>query len=40
MRFHIMWRRIRIWIVWRARRQELKHEHLHSFHLAAGGGGD
>ena len=36
---HIMWRRMRLWIVWRARRQELKHEHLHSFHLAAGGGG-
>jgi len=36
---HIMWRRIRISIVWRARKQELKHEHLHSFHVAADGGG-
>lgn len=36
---HIMWRRIRIWIIWHARRQEVKHEHLHSFHLAADGGG-
>lgn len=36
---HIMWRRIRVWIVWHARRQELKHEHLHSFHVSADGGG-
>ena len=36
---HIMWRRIRIWVLWHARRQEVKHEHLHSFHLAADGGG-
>ncbi len=36
---HIMWRRIRLWLVWHARRQEVKHEHLHSFHLAADGGG-
>ncbi len=36
---HIMWRRMRVWLVWHARRQEVKHEHLHSFHLAADGGG-
>ncbi len=36
---HIMWRRIRLWLVWHARRQEVKHEHLHAFHLAADGGG-
>ncbi|MBO5958561.1 MAG: glycogen debranching enzyme N-terminal domain-containing protein, partial [Lentisphaeria bacterium] len=36
---HIMWRRIRVWVLWHARRQEVKHEHLHSFHVSADGGG-
>ncbi len=36
---YISWRRMRIWIVWHARRQELKHEQLHSFHVAEDGGG-
>ena len=36
---HIMWRRIRVWMVWHARRQEIKHEHLHSFCVTEDGGG-
>ncbi len=36
---HIMWRRIRLWVIRNARRQELKHEHIHSFHIAEDGGG-
>ena len=36
---HIMFRRIRIWINYKARLQELKHDHIASFHLAKDGGG-
>ncbi len=35
---HIMWRRIRIWIGYLARYQELKHEHIESFHMDSDGG--
>ncbi len=36
---HIMWRRNRMWVVYRARLQEVKDDHIDDFHLADDGGG-
>ena len=36
---HIMWRRIRVWIAYHARLQELKHENIDFFRMDRDGGG-
>ncbi len=36
---HIMFRRIRLWMVYHARFQEIKHEHLHQFYVGEDGSG-